>query len=136
MKDSFWGVFIIGAGIVTLSIIFLFQSITNTDEHNYNLLKETTEAAMEDAIDYQAYYPDKKLKINQEKFVDSFVRRFAENASLSRSYTIEIYDINESPPKVSLRVRSGVNSNVVGEDGAILEFDIENRIDAILEKTK
>ncbi|MEG0026154.1 MAG: DUF5411 family protein [Bacilli bacterium] len=136
MKDSFWGVFIIGAGIVTLSIIFLFQSITNTDEHNYNLLKETTEAAMEDAIDYQAYYLNKNLKINQEKFVDSFVRRFAENASLSRSYTIEIYDINESPPKVSLRVRSGVNSNVVGEDGAILEFDIENRIDAILEKTK
>ena len=51
MKESFWGVFIISMGLIGIAFVFLFQNITNTDEHNMQLLKETTEAAMYDAID-------------------------------------------------------------------------------------
>ena len=51
MKESFWGTLIIGMGVFAIMIVYFFQNVTNTDEHNYNLLKETTEAAMVDAFD-------------------------------------------------------------------------------------
>ena len=70
------------------------------------------------------------IKIEEEKFVENFIRRFAENAELSNRYLIEIYDINEAPPKVSLKVSSARETNV---DGEIIEFNISNNIDAILE---
>ena len=130
MKESFWAVLVISIGIVAIMFIFFFQSLTNTDEHNMHLLKETTEAAMYDAVDLATYRQDGIVKIDREKFVENFVRRFAENASLSRTYVIEIYDVNETPPKVSLKVSSTEKSNVTNE---IIEFDIENKIDAILE---
>ena len=130
MKESFWAILIISLGLVSIAFVFLFQDLTNTDEHNMHLLKETTEAAMYDAIDLATYRKDGTIKIDREKFVENFVRRFAENASLSRTYVIEIYDVNETPPKVSLKVSSTEESNVNNE---ILEFDIENKIDAILE---
>ena len=130
MKESFWGVFIISMGLIGIAFVFLFQNITNTDEHNMQLLKETTEAAMYDSIDLGAYRKDGTVKINREKFVENFVRRFAENASLARTYVIEVYDVNEMPPKVSLKVSSTEKGNVTGE---IVTFDIQNKIDAILE---
>ena len=130
MKESFWAVLVISIGITSIAFVFLFQNLTNTDEHNMHLLKETTEAAMYDAIDLASYRKDGIVRIDREKFVENFVRRFAENASLSRTYVIEIYDVNETPPKVSLKVSSTEKSNVTNE---IIEFDIQNKIDAILE---
>ena len=130
MKESIWGWAIVVIGIVAIFFVYFFQNITNTDEHNYNLLKDVTEAAMMDAVDYAALSND-TLMIDREKFVESFVRRFAESATLSRTYVIRIYDISEIPPKVSLEVSSVESSNVTG--GEIMEFDISNRLDAILE---
>lgn len=129
MKESIWGWAIVVIGIVAIFFVYFFQNITNTDEHNYNLLKDVTEAAMMDAIDQAAFSRD-TLMIDREKFVESFTRRFAESATLSRTYVIKIYDISEIPPKVSLEVSSLESANVTGE---ILEFDISNRLDAILE---
>lgn len=130
MKESFWMVFVVSLGIVTLLFIFIFQSITNTDEHNYNMLKETTEAAMIDAVDLASYRYDGTIRIDREKFVENFIRRFAENANLSRIYNIKIYDVNECPPKVSIQLSSSEKGNATGE---IVNFDITNRLDAILE---
>ena len=131
MKESMWGYAIIVLGILAIGIIWFFANTTKTDQHNYNLLKETTEAAMLDAVDLAAYRQDGTVKIDEEKFVESFVRRFAENADLSNEYyKIEIYDINETPPKVSLRVSSASKTSATGE---IVEFDVVNNIDAILE---
>ena len=53
MKESFWTAYIFIIGLVVITFIFLFQSLTNSDEHNMALLKETTEGAMYDAIDFQ-----------------------------------------------------------------------------------
>ena len=39
MKESFWGILVVGIGIVSVAFIFFFQNATNTDEQNYNLLK-------------------------------------------------------------------------------------------------
>lgn len=129
MKESVWAVFIVAIGLVSIAFVYFFQAMTNTDEHNYHLLKETTEAAMYDAFDLAMYRKTMTIRIDREKFVENFVRRFAENASLARTYEIKIFDINEEPPKVSLQVSSLEASRVT----EAMNFDIVNRLDAILE---
>ena len=133
MSESFWGTFIIGAGVLIIGLIFFMQQVTNTTEQNYTLIKETTQAAMNDALDYATYAEDgKTIRINREGFVESFIRRFSQNASLSNTYVIEFYDINEYPPKVSLKVKTKEGKVVANQE---VEFDITNQIDAILETT-
>ena len=133
MKESFWGVAVVGIGIVSIFLIYFFLNITTTDEHNYHLLKETTEAAMYDALDLAAYRNSGVIRIDREKFVENFLRRFAESASLSKTYRIDILDVNEEPPKVSVRVSSTESTAATGE---VLEFEISNTLDAILETPK
>ncbi len=130
MKESFWGILVVGVGILMIFFIYLFQSLTNTEEHNYTLLKETTEAAMYDAFDLPTYHTTGEIRIDAEKFIENFYRRFAENANLSRTYKIDIVDINEEPPKVSVRVSSSLNSRITNE---IISFELTNTLDAILE---
>ena len=125
-----WGYAIITLGILAVGIIWFFANVTRTDQHNYNLLKETTEAAMFDALDLTAYREDGTIRIEEAKFVENFIRRFAENADLSNEYRIDIYDISEAPPKVSLRVSSRKDTTATGE---LVQFNITNNIDAILE---
>ena len=130
MKESFWGTAIVAIGVLAIFYILIFQSVTNTDEHNYHLLKEATEGAMFDALDLAAYRESGVIRIDREKFVENFLRRFAESAVLSSTYKIEIYDVNEEPPKVSLMVSTSESNSLTGE---VIEFDIVNRLDAILE---
>lgn len=143
MRESVWGYAIIVLGILAIGIIWFFANSTRTDQHNYNLLKETVEAAMLDAVDLAAYRSCETddmtrdefeklgcVKMEEEKFVENFIRRFAENADLSNTYVIEIYDINTKPPKVSLKVSSAKETTATGE---VMTFDVVNNIDAILE---
>jgi len=130
LRESVWGYAIIMLGILAIGVIWFFANSTKTDQHNYNLLKETVEASMFDAVDLAEYRKNGKVVIDEEKFVENFIRRFAESAELSNRYEIEIFDINTEPPKVSLRVSSTQETSVTGE---IVEFDIVNNIDAILE---
>lgn len=130
MSKSFWAIFVIGVGIISVAFIFFFQNATNTEEQNYALLQEVTEAAMYDAFDVAAYRATGAVRIDAEKFVENFIRRFAESVSLGNTYVIDIYDINESPPKVTLKVSTKLDSNVTGD---LVEFDLSNRISAILE---
>lgn len=135
MNKSLWGVLVLMLGIASIFFIVLFQTITNTDEHNSQLMKEVTEAAMWDAFDYGTYKTTGAIRIDREKFVENFLRRFAESAHTGRRYRIEIFDVNEAPPKVSLRVSSGVSGSPASMLGDNQEFyfDISNKIDAILE---
>lgn len=130
MKEAIWGYFVIVFGILAIGVIWFFANTTKTDQHNYILLKETVEASMFDAVDLAEYRDNGRIVIIEDKFLESFIRRFAENAELSNVYEIEIFDINEEPPKVSLRVSSAKNTNTTGE---VIEYDIVNNIDAILE---
>lgn len=130
MKESIWGYAIIVLGILAIGIIWFFANSTRTDQHNYNLLKETVEAAMLDAVDLSEYRENGNVVIEEEKFVENFIRRFAENADLSNTYVIEIFDVNTKPPKVSLKVSSTQDTTATGE---LVEFNIVNNIDAILE---
>lgn len=135
MKDSIWGYMFIVFGVVTIALIIFFQNMTNTEENNYTVLKETTEAAMYDAVDYATYRKTGEIRIIQEKFVENFLRRFAESASLSHAYKIDIYDINETPPKVSLKVSTTDDKADVSQikNGEIITFTVSENIDAIIE---
>lgn len=130
MKESFWGYWIIVLGIFVVIIMMLVSSVTTTNTQDYYLIKNVTESAMVDAIDYGYYRQYKELRINREKFVENFLRRFAESVSLS-SYTIDFYDIYEAPPKVSVKVTTKSGNFIVNGDAA--NFDIVNKVDAILE---
>lgn len=130
LRESFWGYGIIVLGIIGILTMWFVANVTRTDENNYNLLKETVESAMLDAVDLAYYRSAGEVKMDEQKFVENFIRRFSENADLSNTYVIEIYDVNEKPPKVSLKVSSSKSTSV---DGKIENFDIVNNIDAILE---
>lgn len=137
MRESFWGYAILVLGIMAIGVIWFFAETTNTDQHNFTLLKETTEAAMYDAVDLAQYRKNGVVKIDKEKFVENFVRRFAENAALANTYVIEIYDVNEFPPKVSLKVSTKKGTNITnGQENINFTFDEVNNIDAILESKK
>lgn len=137
MKEAFWGYLTIIVGMTAIGFIFLFQTLTNTDEQLMTLLDETTKAAMYDSIDLSYYRESAQVRIDREKFVENFLRRFSENASLARTYNIKIYDVNEMPPKVSLKVTTTEMGklNSGGKDEELIEYTISNTLDAILETT-
>lgn len=130
MKESFWGYWIIVLGIFVVIIMMLVSNVTTTNTQDYYLVKDVTEASLVDAVDYSYYRQYKELKINREKFIENFLRRFAENVSLS-TYTIDFYDIYEAPPKASVKITTESGSFIVNGDSST--FDIVNRVDAILE---
>lgn len=132
MKESFWGAAIIVMGVTSLLFIFFFQTVTNTEQQNYNLLREVTEAAMIDAVDLAAYRASSTIRIDREKFVENFIRRFAEGVNFASTYDVYIYDVNEEPPKVTLAVVSNATKNLVNKDEKV-EVNITNRLSAILE---
>ena len=131
MKEVYWGYWLILLGVLITIIMMLISNVTTSNTQDYYLIKEVTEAAMFDAVDLATYRRDGTLKINQEKFVESFVRRFSENVALTKTYTLEFSDIIEQPPKVSVRVSSGSNRFVIAGEAA--GFDVVNKLDAILQ---
>ena len=131
MKESYWGYWLILLGVFVIIIMLLIQNVMSTNTQDYYLVKEITEASMLDAVDYGYYRQYGEVRIIKEKFVESFLRRFAESANLSTTYNISFYDIYEAPPKVSVKVSSKSNTfNIMGDSST---FDIVNKIDAVLE---
>ena len=94
MKWSTVTVGVMILGIIGVSIILLFQQLTTTNENDYYLLKEITEAAMVDSIDISYYRETGELKIVREKFVENFTRRFAESTLIiCKKYKIKFFYI-------------------------------------------
>jgi len=131
MKESLWGYWLIVLGIFVIVIMMLINNTTTSNTQDYYLMKEVTESAMLDAVDYAYYRKYGELKINKEKFVENFLRRFAENVSLGATYNIDFYDLYEVPPKVSVKITTTSRTFSVG--GSASDFDIVNKLDAILE---
>ncbi len=120
---------IIVLSLLALGAINLVINYTSGNELDYNLLKDTTEASMLEAVDLDFYANSNgQIRMDKDKFVESFVRRFAESVANNRDYHIQILDVNETPPKVSVKVESGTVATFNGERAQIV-----NKIDAILE---
>ena len=131
MKNALWGYWIVLLGIFVVVIMLLVQNLTTSSTQDYYLIKEITEAALVDAVDYSYYRTFGEIKINKEKFYECFLRRFAENASVTTDYTVSFYGVYEAPPKVSVEIKSKSNTfNIVGDTES---FDMVERIDAIIE---
>ena len=72
MKNAFWGYWLVLLGIAIVVIMLLVQNLTSTSTQDYFLVKEITEAAMVDAVDYTYYRNYGEIRINKEK-VSSFI---------------------------------------------------------------
>ncbi len=139
MNKAFLTIGIILLGILALAGINLVGNYSMGNELDYYTLKEATQAAMTDAIDHVYYSTNGTLRMDKEKFVESFILRFANAVNNSRNYEIRIVDINEVPPKVSVEVKAGNkswnpsgSSNVKSSDGSDNNVVIQNRLDGIL----
>jgi len=147
-------------GLLGIVLINLFGHITIDNEHNYYSLKEVTKAAMIDAVDEYSFKfgvgddgvtrltdPTSMhcaagvpgtIRILKERFVELFIIKFANTVNDSRDYTITFYDIDECPPKVTVKVESKQSYSMLQKFAGISdeqedEVDIVNEISAILE---
>lgn len=119
MNKGMLGIGIIILGLIALLLVNIVSNYSTGGELDYYLLKETTEAALNDAIDgdFESTYGIQRM--DKEKFVESFLRRFADNVDKTRSYYIQFIDLNEVPPKVSVRINSNTVMDVKGEAASI-----------------
>ena len=130
MNKAMLTVGIIILSLATLLMINIISNYSSGSELDYYLVKETSEAAMVDAIDVKYYRENGLLRIDKEKFVESFVRRFADSVDTTRNYQLSFYDLNEVPPKVSVEVDSSTVLSFKGSD-----LEMSTKLDAILENT-
>lgn len=106
MNKSVLGVGIVILGSLALLIIFVISSYSTGGEVDYYLVKETSEAAMTDALDETFMASHGIPRMDKQIFMESFIRRFANNVTDTREYKIGFYGINEVPPMVSIKVDS------------------------------
>ncbi len=153
MKESIWGYWIIVLGISIISIMILLQNYSITDEQSFFLVKETLASAMKESVDY-AYLADSPqpidennyksennygtFKINREKVIENFIRRFADTVDISKNYKINFYQVSEEPPAISVEVLSSTNASNFGEwqGGADTEAVTSSRFTGILYTTE
>lgn len=127
------GILTVGIIIMAITGLVMFNIITSWsrgDELDYYLVKETAEAAMEDAVDITFYRDSGQIRMDTEKFIENFLIRFAKGVDNTRNYEIKFYDLNEVPPKVSVKVDS-INSLKYNED----TVQISTVYDGIIEST-
>lgn len=127
---------IILLALIALNLLNVLNNYSTGSELDYYLLKETTDAAMVDALD--PFYKDNcgLYRIDKEKFVESFLYRFASNVDASRGYRIGFYDINEVPPKVSIKIDSLTSLSFNTSSGTANDrqaANISTSYDAVLE---
>jgi hypothetical protein len=133
MKESMWGYWIVILGISIFAIMMLLQNYTTTSEQDYYLMKEVMEASMYDAVDYGYYRETGKLTMNTEKFVENFLRRFADSVNINKNYRIDFYQIYEEPPAASVKVTTRTNDTNFGDaNKASEEVEVVNRLTGIL----
>ena len=88
MKESYWGYWLILLGVFVIVVMLIIQNVTSSNTQDYYLVREITEAAMVDAVDYGYYRKYGEVRIIKEKFIENFLRRFAESANLASTYEV------------------------------------------------
>lgn len=135
MKESVWGYWIIVLGVSIMSVMMLMQNFTTTSEQDYYLIKSVMETSMYDAVDY-GYYSDKSiLKINAEKFVENFLRRFADQVNINKDYDVTFYDLYEEPPYAVVSVTASGTGNELILTSSEAGKTVTNRMAGILYTT-
>lgn len=139
MQESYWGYWFILLGVFISVIMMLANDATTTDTQDYYQLKEVANSALYDAVDYSYYSQTRQVRILKEVFVENFIRRFAETVNITDAYTVEFYDLYESPPKVSVKVATSTAGYLIGRDSdtatqdAVTKLDVVNSIDLTID---
>ena len=123
MKESSWGYGLVSLGLVILAVLMLTQRISTSSEEDFYLGREVLSASMIDAVDLGSYRNSGKLVMSKEKFVEIFLRRFAESVSVTKTYQIDFYDIKEYPPKASVRIRTMSGDVSIAQDSFSVSLD-------------
>lgn len=119
MNKAMLSVGIIFLAVLALLLINVLNDYATGGELDYYLVKETAEAAMTDALDTNFQAMNGVVRMDKEKFVESFIRRFANNINDTREYRITFYALNEVPPKVTIKVDSLTALSFNGEAAEI-----------------
>ena len=129
MQSSYWGYWLVVMGVAIVGLMISVQGITTNTTQDRYAIREITDAAMLEAVDY-AYYRDyNEVKINKEKFMEVFLRMTAEVMGANDTYEVNFYAIYEAPPKVSVEIKSSSGTNFISTD----DYDTTTRIDAIIQ---
>lgn len=131
MKESIWGYMILVLGIIVIVILLLVQRITTINEEDFYLGREVMEASMIDAVDYGTFRKSGKIVMSKEKFVEVFIRRFAESITNNKDYQLDFYDIYEEPPKATVRVRTVSGDTTLNSD--VFNIKLDTYMHGILE---
>jgi len=130
------GMLAIGIILLSLIALLLINVLTNFStgsELDYYLVRETVDASIEDSMDTTAYRNCKIIRMDREMFVESFLYRFINSVDNTREYDVYFYDINEVPPKVSVKVNSSTVLAFNVKDKGGEKADITTSYDAIVE---
>lgn len=119
MSKAFLGVGLFLLGILALLLINVISNYSTGGEVDFYLLKETASAAMEESLDPGFKAMNGVPRMDKEIFMESFIRRFADNVDSTRNYKIGFYGMNEVPPKVSIKVDSATAIRFKGEKAYI-----------------
>ena len=131
MKESIGGYLILVLAIVVIVVLLLIQRITTTTEEDFYLGREIMEASMIDAVDYGTFRLSGKVVMSKEKFVEVFIRRFAENVTNNKDYQLDFYDIYEEPPKATVRIRTVSGESTINSD--VFDIKLDTYMHGILE---
>ena len=132
MKESLWGWWIVVLGLIVMTSIILVTDLTVTNEENYFMTKQISEASMIEAIDYAYFKKYGELRISSEKYMENFIRRYAEIVTINKETTINFYDIYEVPPKVTVEISTRTTQQIF-KDTQVTNVALKNRLNSILE---
>ena len=130
MKHAFWGYMIIGLGLVIIAILMLVNNLTTADEEDFYVAREVMQSAMTEATDYGSYLTSGEVVMSREKFVEIFLRRFAESVTPNKNYQVDFYQIYEYPPAATVRIRTTTGATSVKNNA--INVDVDTVLSAIL----
>ena len=129
MQSSYWGYWLVVMGVAIVGLMISVQGITTNTTQDRYAIREITDAAMLEAVDYGYYRDYNEIKINKEKFMEVFLRMTAEVMGVNDTYEVNFYAIYEAPPKVSVEIKSNSGTNFISAG----DYDSTTRIDAIIQ---
>ena len=130
MKHAMWGYLMIALGLVIIAILMLVNNLTTADEEDFYIAREVMQSSMSEATDYGSYLTSGEVVMSREKFVEIFLRRFAESVTPNKNYQVDFYQIYEYPPAATVRIRTTTGTTNI-KDNAI-NVDVDTIISAIL----
>ena len=135
MNKSMLTIGIILLSLIALLLINVLTNFSTGSELDYYLVRETVDAAVSESIDIGSIRDCGLIRLDREKFVENFLSRFINTVDNTREYDIYFYDINEVPPKVSVKVNSLTVLAFNTKDNGGQQVDISTSYDAIVEST-